>query len=998
MTEIGVEARRKNRLNQIERVNQKAQQVFEKYFPNPVIVPKPERFYDKWAKFIDEITNTFGRIGDYRRAFNIGVKNVLSYQKLHNWKVNPPSYIVTKKSPKPLRTLDWMQSAWKGYEFYQHWYYDELLKSPAQSKEQAFRNLILSFIYHSGHANPDVVDAFQRLIANSNVKVSRWNDSPFISVIIDSKRFNTNVDVAGNNVTQFHCYLHPITLGLLRLWKRWRRQSWQAPKDKGELGAILTRKQCDLTFSQLCQTSVYVVENQSDLAMSHALTEYQVSKTKSYALPVSNLARLIHPMVYPLTDINFTSGSASSDSKVSAKKTKPKSQHLELFDNLKACLQPKGTLKPVSRATLKQSLETLITEISSEETINQRLLIQWYRHKLDTCSVGTLKAYHSSLTRKWLYLCERYPLNTLNGEELEQIYKQTIDNHTTDKSKKYFAGRLKDLHAFAVETNVLTPISSDYLHTDPTQAHTRAAFVDEALFTGLLNGISSAKGLGEADKLCLKSMCILSYRCGLRLNELAKLRIKDIEPSNIGWLSVRDNHLGTNKTAASLRKVPLYPMLLKHETKVINDYYHIKQEQQLGKKHPFFSFGADAKLPVDNFRVSMLVGELLKSLSQLNYFVFHHLRHSCLSRLQLILEIDNLSTLPPQLSPYDRSQLEKIKGIVFGRSAMNGYDAIAAMAGHESPRMTFEHYFHFSDWIVAQKLKDIDFSLPEGAMSQVGLLPQRVPVEKRLKRYVLPYLMKTLTIQELSTNIDNGIVPTLHIEKDKEIRSVPICRSALEFYQQGFSHDDICSRLRITEATLNKWISNAKHIKAFSTESAGQQYSRHFSNARSKKLLPSALKTSIEIKTQNQYIKELKEHFQHHHAAIVDTIAYALKHASVSRTGIHFNSPIELNKFLETTHLFIPKAHWLAATQYLDSSIKKSEWLDALKGIRTYKERKPSGRSKKAQGAVRLELVHPSSRMNNESKTKQSSPLLLHLFHMMGIMMMNLNSEDETAP
>ncbi|MEH0690966.1 tyrosine-type recombinase/integrase [Vibrio cholerae] len=562
----------------------------------------------------------------------------------------------------------------------------------------------------------------------------------------------------------------------------------------------------------------------------------------------------------------------------------------------------------------------------------------------------------------------------------------------------YFAGRLKDLHAFAVEANVLMPISSDYLHTDPTQAHTRAAFVDEALFTGLLDGISSYGGLHKADKLCLQSMCILSYRCGLRLNEMTKLRIKDIEPSKIGWLSIRDNHLGQNKTAASLRKVPLYPMLLEHETQILNDYYHIKKAQPLGQNHPFFSLGADAKLPIDSFRVSIVVAELLKSLSQLDYFVFHHLRHSCLSRLQLIMEIDDLSSLPKQLSPYDISQIEKIKDIVFGRSAMNGYDVIAVMAGHESPGMTFEYYFHFSDWIVAQKLKDIDFSLPQAAMSQVGLLPQRVPLEKRHKRYALPYLMKTLDTQELSTNIDNGIVPTLHIEEHKEVRSFPICQSALELYQQGFSHEDVCSRLRITETTLNKWISNAKHIKALSTESAGQQYSRHFSNARSKKLLPSALKTAIEIKTQNQYIKDLKEHHQQHHEAVVDTIAYALRHASVSRSGIHFNSPIELSKFLETTHLFIPKSHWRAATQYLDSSINKAEWLDALKGIKTYKERKPSGRSKKAQGAVRLELIHPNSRINNKRNTKQSSPLLMHLFHMMGIMMMNLNAKNGSSP
>jgi hypothetical protein len=40
---------------------------------------------------------------------------------------------------------------------------------------------------------------------------------------------------------------------------------------------------------------------------------------------------------------------------------------------------------------------------------------------------------------------------------------------------------------------------------------------------------------------------------------------------------------------------------------------------------------------------------------------------------------------------------------------MNGYDVIASLAGHESPRMTFEHYFHFSDWIVAPKLKESTF-------------------------------------------------------------------------------------------------------------------------------------------------------------------------------------------------------------------------------------------------------------------------------------------------
>ena len=988
MKDIGVNARKQNRLNQIERINRKSQQVFEKYYPNPDIAPERQQFYDKWNKYIDEIANTFGRIGDYRRAFNIGVSNVLKYKKHNGWKVTPPSYIVTHKSPKPLRTLTWMQQAWEGFELYDYWYNEELLKSSVQSKQQAFRNLVLSFIYHSGQSNPDVVYAFQKMLNASTIQLNHWGRYPYLSVNVESNRFNTNVVVRGIKVTQFQCYLHTITLGLLRVWNRLKHQPWDIPNDKEQLITVLTKARNSLTFTQLCRTSVYATENQSHVSLSQALVEYQVSRTKSYGLPSSNLTRLHHPTVFPVTNITYNTNKPSTCIK-HPKINKNREQHLDIYQELKNCLYPKNMGQVLTSNTLKQKLESLLMSISgNDQLISICPLISWYRFKLKTCSVSTIRAYHSNLSRKWCYICAQFSLKELSSTELEDVYKQAIDSHTSNKSKKYFAGRLKDLHAFCVEHYSFPKVSSNYLHTDPTQTHTRSGFIDEALFIGLLNAIEATAGLNDADKLCVKSICIISYRCGLRLNELMKLRVKDIEPSNIGWISIRDTHLGTNKTAASLRKVPLFPMLLEHEEEIINRYMHIKLEKNLGKKCPFFSIESDPKLPIKAFQISMFVGDMLKSLSQLDYFVFHHLRHSCISRLQLILEINVPSSLPNQMSAYNEKQTKKIYTILFGRSKMNGYDIISAFAGHESPRMTFEHYFHFSDWIIAQKLNIADYSIPKASMSFLGLLPKRTPKNHRTLVNALPYLVRKLHVEPCVSNIHNGIAPILNPSNDKELISIPICHSALTLHQQGFLNQDICSRLKISEATLDKWINNARSIKALFVNSKNAHYSRHFSALRQNKLVPAELKMPIEIKMQNQYIKELKKHYNVHRIAINDAISYALNHSSISRSGIHFNSPNELTTFIETTHLFIPKSHWRAATQYLNKSVKKADWVIALEGISTFNERTSLGRSKKTQGAVRLELIHPKMRDNKEYKIKQSSPLLMHLFHMFGIMMM----------
>ncbi|WP_046209603.1 MULTISPECIES: tyrosine-type recombinase/integrase [Vibrio] len=995
MDQIGLEARSKNRLKQIERVKNKARQLFEKQFPNPSHIPTQDNFHDKWMLYLSDITETFGAHKDYRRAFNWAVKQVLSYQEQYNWKVTPPSYIVTNKPPKQLRTLEWMQRAWRVHNFYQHWY-QQLLSKPVDDQAQSFCNVVLSFIFHSGHCTPCVVKAFIEYISGKSLALKQWDETPFVSLLTKGGSFNTNIKVDEQPLTQFQCYLHPVTLGLLRTWRRWKDENWCSPNDESSLMKILTGNNLSLTFDQLCCSGVYVCEQHQGVSINQALVEYQVGSTKSYSLPTCDLARILHPEVAIAKYFAPQSTKHASNKSTSHKIERNFDTSIDTYQELKVSLYPKNGAKELSKKKLLVDLNALVERIkSSPEQVNERLIVDWYRHKLSTtCGIPTIKRYHANLTRKWIYLCNQNQLDKLESDDLESIYQNAIETQPTIKSQKYFTARLKDLHGFAVEHYNFAQISEQYLHSDPTQTHTRSGFIDEALFLALINTIEASNDFDDADKLCLQSISIIAYRCGLRISEIRKLRMKDIEQSNIGWLSIRSSYLGENKTASSLRKVPLHPLLLEHEEDIINKYFHLKFEQQTSKTKPFFSLG-HANLPFSTFEVSHLIGCLLKALSLNNHLVFHHLRHACLSKLQLLLELPDNHPIPNQLIPYDEQQRQKIKATVFGRSLMTGYDAIAAFAGHESPAMTFRHYFHFSDWIVAHKLSLADYStITKKEAHHLGLLPKNTVSDtnnNQILKESSAYLIRKLRVKYLETQVEEGKVPALSLMmSDHEVISIPICYQALTTYNKGFQVGDICAKYRLKQRTVDKWIKNAMEIKSYATESKGTEYRRHFTSARIDKLLPAQLKTEAEQLRLNQYASKLNEALKDDSKrhAIQDAIKYALQHTSPSRSGIYFNSPDRLEQFVEACHSFIPKTHWRAATQFVEKSIQLEEWRLATKGISSYSERKPSGRSKKSRGAIRLELIHPHTQQGKKLKVKRSSSTLMYLFHMMGIMML----------
>ncbi|MCG3885104.1 integrase [Photobacterium leiognathi] len=775
------------------------------------------------------------------------------------------------------------------------------------------------------------------------------------------------------------------------------RKEWEPPSDK-HLCSFLKKglakgKNIPTSLRQFCKTAIYTTEHQEHVELSQALVECQIGRVKTYGLPLDNLARLSLSSVNSLSNFEFYASSAKITGNKSSNSNVNTISNKDLFTKLKQCFsKTKVNNNKLSRQVVSRRLQNLVD--NGPYTIGESLLLKWFIQKSQVCSPSSLMQYHCSLSRRWLYMTEDCDFSYLDSELLEQMYTSIIGKIEKPGSRKYFIARLKDIHQFGSLLNHLPNISSQFFEQDISQHHTRAGFIDEALFNALLNHIDCLIDLNDDEKCCLKSLCIISYRCGLRLSELQKLQLCNIEVSDIGWIDIRNNRFGSNKTASSLRKVPLFPLLLEHEKTIIES--HLSQQRLL---HPapnslVFSLGLNPYQLFDAGDVSIFVGETLKALSGLNHLVFHHLRHSCCSQLQLIFELNQELDERPTLCPYTSVQRSKIKQLLKGESLQKGYFAIASLVGHESPEMTFAHYFHFSDLIAHLKVKRSVNALTRQQKVKLG-------ISTRQKKYASEQehthcLIQKLKIKPLSSKITNHRPQKAIISKTKTTSSLQLCYRVLLEYQQGLSLKEITNKYYISQEDVDKWITNAYYIKSLKTNNIPPR-SRHFSKARSLLILPAPLQSNAEIILVDKLIVGIREHYINNKDNIKTMLDYALKNTCVSKSGIYFNDPMILETFIKTFACIVPKSSWRAITHYHQHSDVLEKWRSVLKGVKKKVGRKSKG-TMRTQGAVRLEYISPIERniKNKGGYKKYSTHTLIYLFHIMAIMMLNLPTKSNT--
>jgi len=991
----------------MDAVKKHARQQFEKFFPNPTNIPSEDYYLLNWDNYTQSLLKAFGQQKDFRLAFNHGINIVKEYQITYSWPFSPASYLVTNKPESQLRNKDWLEKAWALYDTYQQWLNDYIVHNQ-NDIEFRYKSLLLSLIFDSGQCNEDVVIAFnQELKKQNHLPLFYFKKYIFATVRLDNNNLNTNEYVNGLAITTYQCYLSLKTLGQLKLWQNLNKTGWEYPKDKNQLfGKIISglpyNNKRPTTLKKFCSVSAFWFEKHGNSQISEALLEYRIGKTSSYSLPISNLKRLITPTIYPTSASLFFDFSTDIAIKYQRGNETHQTQRPlaknQLLNLLKITCKPKHNGIKISAEKIKKNLENLLDDYQFE--LWQKIFIEWLIYKTMSCKSKTVNQYMLNQAKYWIFMNEDYNLYQITSpEDLEDLYLEQINRHSTTKSKDFFSKRLKDLHSFAAYSLGLPHINGEIFHSNVTKKHTSAGLIDEPLFRTLLQHINQLKDLNDSDKLALQTICIISYRCGLRPNELNKLQIKNIENSSTGWISIRPNRFGDNKKAASLRKVPLFPLLLTHEEKIVSAYLRLKHGQHISQSAPLLTIGTNLFQPFNMFTVSNFIGRMLKALSGQHHFIFYHFRHSCISRLHLMLELDNPSDILPHFYPYSKPVTDKLRKLIFKQTQCKGYWEIAAFAGHESPKVTFKHYFHLSDLLAARLIEEESTHVSRDQSQRLGLCTRRQyqAIHKQHNsvnyEYFYPILLESLQCSNIQSLSDISAIQTSLDLPTKELISIDICYRVLEKISQGENINDLTYRYRLKQETIDKWLANANYLKSLMTEinNSEMKASRHFSEQRTNALVPGKPKAQTELAYVDNFIEKIRKRYTDptNKAMIQEMMIYCLTHTSVSKSGINFNSPAQLKNFIDTFHFAIPFAHWRAVKLYVNNSKIKKDWQEILSGIKTTEEKKGISNSRKTNGSVRLELINPdeSEYIKNSNLQKYSSHLLVYLMYMSFVML-----------
>ena len=232
--DIGTEQRCKNRHAEIKKITLIARELFIKHFPKPESALNKEGFEEKWRSIKNALASSFGKIRDYRRAFNCIVHDINILAKTCGWKFSISAYIYIQKSDKQLRNQQWMQQSWAIQDAY-HAYFDMLFNDDDTiSASRCYQALMLSFMVHSGHCNSALVHAFSDLLTY-DIALKKMHCNLFIELEITALNINTNVMEGDKQKNVTHCYLSPITLCLIHIWQKTDKCDWKHPHNSNQI-------------------------------------------------------------------------------------------------------------------------------------------------------------------------------------------------------------------------------------------------------------------------------------------------------------------------------------------------------------------------------------------------------------------------------------------------------------------------------------------------------------------------------------------------------------------------------------------------------------------------------------------------------------------------------------------------------------------------------------------------------------------------------------------
>lgn len=225
---------------------------------------------------------------------------------------------------------------------------------------------------------------------------------------------------------------------------------------------------------------------------------------------------------------------------------------------------------------------------------------------------------------------------------------------------------------------------------------------------------------------------MLGFWCGLRRQEVAGLRLRDVEPGGFAVLHVRPTRDRSLKSEASTRVIPLWCLLPPRILERLENWVARRHAEDAARSPDaaalLFSAAGTATQQVSDAEVFRPVTEALHAVTRDETLRFHHLRHSFGSLLLLRLMMPH-STLPGQEWPaflrhpsFDRQACGTLHQKLLGPgNEGSGLFAAAALLGHSHLDVSLNSYCHLLDLISGLFLRERLVQRPLDAKEAAGL-------------------------------------------------------------------------------------------------------------------------------------------------------------------------------------------------------------------------------------------------------------------------------------
>jgi len=1019
--EFGHSERKTKRQLRIHNVRQKTEQLLYKYIPSMQSGnPNAGDYESKLPTLLDEIRKEFTSILDFREARNHLSRTIDKGNQDRKWYLNVPPYLIRTRRELPLRTENWFKNTRKLSHWHKCWL-DNMTSTNSTSIDESadtlLSTILLSASFHGGLCEPLTLTRLANKLRIEDKPLSGTIDLVWLD-LTTKKDGISSVKLWYPDTLSLACInkmlsLHPPDdqsgqLTIDQCWNLLRRHL---------TNTINIETKISMSFSSFCRSAIGIAENLPGVDIPQALVEYAIGRNSCTSLSSEFMPSLYQTQFEDVEPFSFDKYKyTTTQNKINYKrKTRVACEYGPLLKGLRAALTDNNGIGVKNFP--KAAINKIISLYEHDEyPLPVCILLDWLVSLLSRgCAISTVRRYLSEVGNLWLSKTSEVDFNLFAPVDFENLYYSMLDGELSPGQAKYRAGRIRQIHEFCVSEFDFPFLDNSILDEfSNAKSSVRAGYINENLFKQLCVCINDVNGLDKYTKTGLICMLIICYRAGLRRGEALKLRLRDIESSADLWLYVRVNMYGNNKSTNGNRKIPLSILLTKEEKELITYYLQQRRVMLKGKEnHLLFSMPHVSNIPHDSNKICLLVNYILRQLVPID-LTFHHLRHSALCKLQAVVEHD--AELIGALTPYDELQASKIRValVSLNDQCMNkdSYHALSCLAGHASPALTFNNYFHFSDRILGGRLNKSSLKLPASSLCKLSGLSSnsitRLCHELQLGsdqvaiKHFRPLLIKTLkdkqnTIKAPSIKNVRATEVVTNSAHNKNV-SVDLCYAVLEEYEQGTSILDLIFKYHISEEKLLKWVASAKALYQLKTKHG---HPRLFSSNRAETqishlITPSRPTWKVERLETDKAINILKEVFKENKHEVFWCLEYFLTNNNMSNTGLRFNNISDIQRFMASFTQVFSAERWRIKYSYLAGDKKKERHLKLWKSsfpsskfdIEKYTVKNqniyPTGKGE-------LFLGHPDENSLIESRKSQhmqkfSASNLRYILHMLSIM------------